>query len=124
MSNPRISDSPPMYKRPPLVFFNGGGSPPPNPVMNAPDAFRPNVAALIHRMVVLPIKNVANALDVAAPLKNPLNKSPFPSGGIIGLLTVLYVTGRVMVLETSPFSALGPGDAAELNLVNTAWKAS
>jgi len=105
---PRMSDSPP-----PCRSGVGGRFATADPaLMNAPEALAEpkTLPALIHRIAsTFPIKNVVMLLDVAAPaLKNPLNKVAFPSGGINWIVDCVIGDDGVMVLETIPFSALGP----------------
>src|SRR6266436_5760324 len=76
-----------------------------------------NVAVLVHRMVVLPIENVADALDVAAePGKSERIKVALSTGGIDRIVDGVIGDRGSDGARNDSIQRAGTGDAAELHL--------
>src|SRR5437879_7372217 len=76
-----------------------------------------NVAVFVHRMVVLPIHNIGDALDVAAePGKSKRIKVALAAGGIDGIVDGVVGDGGSDGAGDDSVQRAGTSDAAELHL--------
>src|SRR5437667_4542517 len=72
---------------------------------------------LVHRMVVLPIHNIGDALDVAAEARKPQGiKVALSTGGIDGIVDGVVGNGGSDGAGDDSVQRAGTGDAAELHL--------
>src|SRR5204863_9651670 len=76
-----------------------------------------NIAVFVDRMVVLPINNIGDALDVAAePGKSKRIKVALAAGGIDGIVDGVVGDGGSDGAGDDSVQRAGTGDAAELHL--------
>src|SRR5204863_3146316 len=76
-----------------------------------------NIAVFVDRMVVLPINNIGDALDVAAePGKSKRIKVALAAGGMDGIVAGVVGAGGSDAAGDDSVQRAGTGDAAELHL--------
>ena len=76
-----------------------------------------NIAAFVHRMVILPIDHIGDALDVAAePGKSERIEVALPAGGIDGVVDGVIGDRGSDGARNDSVQRARTGDAAELHL--------